>query len=90
MNCPYCTREMENGYLRGNNSYELLWTEEPFKMTSLPTGNDFFVCAFHKNLSRRICRHRRQTGSALPCRIFCPTGRKQAQASQTFASADAK
>lgn len=24
MNCPYCTREMENGYLRGNNSYELL------------------------------------------------------------------
>ena len=33
MNCPYCTREMENGYLRGNNSYELLWTEEPFKMS---------------------------------------------------------
>ena len=35
MNCPYCTREMENGYLRGNNSYELLWTEEPFKMNFL-------------------------------------------------------
>ena len=30
MNCPYCTREMENGYLRGNNSYALLWTEAPF------------------------------------------------------------
>lgn len=44
MNCPYCTREMENGYLRGNNSYELLWTEEPFKMTSLPIGNDFYLC----------------------------------------------
>ena len=35
MNCPYCAKEMETGYLR---------TEEPFKMTSLPTGNDFFVC----------------------------------------------
>ena len=44
MNCPYCTREMENGYLRGNNSYELLWTEEPFKLTSLPTGNDLYLC----------------------------------------------
>ena len=32
------------GYLRGGSGYELLWTEEPFKMTSLPTGNDFFVC----------------------------------------------
>ena len=31
-------------YLRGGSDYELLWTEEPFKMTSLPTGNDFFVC----------------------------------------------
>lgn len=44
MNCPYCTKEMETGYLRGGSGYELLWTEEPFKMTSLPTGNDFFVC----------------------------------------------
>ena len=43
MNCPYCTREMENGYLRGNNSYELLWTEEPFMMTSLPFGIDFYL-----------------------------------------------
>lgn len=44
MNCPYCAKEMESGYLRGGSGYELLWTEEPFKMTSLPTGNDFFVC----------------------------------------------
>ena len=44
MNCPYCAKEMETGYLRGGSGYELLWTEEPFKMTSLPTGNDFFVC----------------------------------------------
>jgi|GEM_PF-213554 len=41
MNCPYCAKEMESGYLRGGSGYELLWTEEPFKMTSLPTGNDF-------------------------------------------------
>lgn len=39
MNCPYCAKEMETGYLRGGSGYELLWTEEPFKMTSLPTGN---------------------------------------------------
>lgn len=44
MNCPYCAKEMESGYLRSGSGYELLWTEEPFKMTSLPTGNDFFVC----------------------------------------------
>ena len=44
MNCPYCAKEMESGYLRGGSGYELLWTEEPFKMTSLPAGNDFFVC----------------------------------------------
>ena len=44
MNCPYCAKEMESGYLRGGSGYELLWTEEPFKMTSLPTGNNFFVC----------------------------------------------
>ena len=36
MNCPYCAKEMESGYLRGGSGYELLWTEEPFKMTSLP------------------------------------------------------
>ena len=35
MNCPYCAKEMETGYLRGGSGYELLWTEEPFKMTSL-------------------------------------------------------
>lgn len=44
MNCPYCAKEMGSGYLRGGSDYELLWTEEPFKMTSLPTGNDFFIC----------------------------------------------
>jgi len=44
MNCPCCAKEMETGYLRGGSGYELLWTEEPFKMTSLPTGNDFFIC----------------------------------------------
>lgn len=44
MNCPFCSEEMENGYLRGGSGYELLWTEEPFKLTSFPTRNDFFVC----------------------------------------------
>ena len=27
MNCPYCAKEMETGYLRGGSGYELLWTE---------------------------------------------------------------
>lgn len=27
MNCPYCAKEMETGYLRGGNGCELLWTE---------------------------------------------------------------
>ena len=31
---------------------------------------------------RRICRLRRQTGSGTSCRIFCPTGRKQAPSTQ--------
>ena len=25
MNCPYCAKEMESGYLRGGSGYELLW-----------------------------------------------------------------
>ena len=54
MNCPYCAKEMESGYLRGGSGYELLWTEEPFKMTSLPTGNDFFVCKV-SDIDRRFC-----------------------------------
>ncbi len=44
MNGPYCAKEMETGYLRGGNGCGLLWTEEPFKMTSLPTGSDFLIC----------------------------------------------
>ena len=31
---------------------------------------------------RCICRLRRQTGSGTSCRIFCPTGRKQAPSTQ--------
>ena len=26
MNCPYCAKEMESGYLRGGSGYELLCT----------------------------------------------------------------
>ena len=44
MNCPYCQAEMETGYLRGSHGYALLWTDDPFKATSLPFGSDFWVC----------------------------------------------
>gem|GEM_PF-4191374 len=32
MNCPYCAKEMESGYLRGGSGYELLWAEEAVQM----------------------------------------------------------
>lgn len=44
MNCPKCNCEMAAGYLRGNKGYALLWTDDPFKMTSLPLGEDFWLC----------------------------------------------
>ena len=47
MNCPYCTKEMETGYLRGGSGYELLWTEEPFKMTSLSRPETISSSAKH-------------------------------------------
>lgn len=44
MNCPKCGAEMVVGYLRGSRGYALLWTDDPFRMTSLPIGEDFWLC----------------------------------------------
>ena len=42
--CPYCGGDTETGYLRGNKGYALIWTDDPFKITSHPFGNDFWLC----------------------------------------------
>ena len=44
MNCPYCGQEMAVGYLRGERSYSLLWTDDPFKVTDMAFGNDLRLC----------------------------------------------
>lgn len=44
MNCPACGKAMTPGCLRGSNSYELMWTDNPFKMTALLTGESFWLC----------------------------------------------
>lgn len=44
LTCPYCGGSTETGYLRGSRGYELLWTNDPFKATSLPLGDDFLLC----------------------------------------------
>ena len=44
MNCPGCGKEMSPGYLRGSRSYALMWTDDAFKATALPTGESFWLC----------------------------------------------
>ncbi|WIV13046.1 PF20097 family protein [Proteiniborus sp. MB09-C3] len=34
MNCPYCNKEMEKGYISDNRRYKMLW---------LPEGTGFFL-----------------------------------------------
>lgn len=44
MQCPFCAQPMALGYLRGERSYELMWTDDPFKATNLATGTDERLC----------------------------------------------
>lgn len=44
MECPYCNSDMKVGYLRGSHSYAILWTDNPFKVTPLLLGDDFWIC----------------------------------------------
>lgn len=65
MNCPYCSSEMELGYLRGSRSYELIWTTDPFKTTPLMlNGKDFPVCKAN-DVSKPIAYHCKACGKII-------------------------
>ncbi len=43
MNCPYCNKEMEKGYISDSRRYRMLW---------LPEGTNFFL-----NTKKSITKH---------------------------------